>query len=102
MPNYAALYHGTLFLGSSTKPTTGLSLSQQFECKVAVNDSHGPPGIQTSALEGSLSYWAPTIDDLLLENSLCVVHSRFVNRKTSDPGDPDVWSWEVSSFYSFQ
>ena len=78
-----ALYHGTLFLGSSTKQITGLSLSQQFECKVAANDS---------PLEGSLSYWAATIDELLLENSLCFVHGRFVNRKTSDPGDPDVWS----------
>jgi len=63
--NTRSICHGIFVLGSRINPTTGLSLSQQFECKVAVNDSHDFAGAQTIALESSLPYRTATIDDSL-------------------------------------
>jgi hypothetical protein len=101
MPNYSVIYHGTLFLGESLKQTTGLSLSQQFECKIAVDSSHDITGVLPEGLVGSFSYWAPSVDALLLENSLCYVHGRFIDRKTSDRNTSGASSWEISPFLTF-
>jgi len=102
MPNYSVIYHGTVFLGESLKQTTGTSLNQRFERKIAVDGCHGIIGVLSEGPVGSFSYWAQTVDELLLENSLCSVHGRFIDRKTSDLNALDVSSWEIPPFLTFQ
>ena len=98
MPNYSVMY---LFLGASLKQTTGLSLSQQFECNIAVDSSHGITGVLSEGLVGSFSYRAQSVGELLLENSLCYVHGRFIDRKTSDRNALDASSFGISPFLTF-
>jgi hypothetical protein len=106
MPNYSVIYHGTLFLGETLQQTAGLSLSQRFECKIAVDSSHDITGVLSEGLVGSFSYWAQSIDVLLLENSLCYVHGRFIDRNPSaltraDRNTSDTSSWEISPFLTY-
>jgi hypothetical protein len=51
-------------------------------------------------IEGMLVLWAPNLDNLLLEDSLCTVHGRFIvcGGPTENVADPE---WEISSFMCF-
>ncbi|KAA8910454.1 hypothetical protein FN846DRAFT_544167 [Sphaerosporella brunnea] len=77
-----------------------LGALQKFRARIFIDDERLIDGVCSAPIEGMLVYWAPNLDNLLLEDSLCTIHGRFIVRggpaeKVVDP------EWEISSFMCF-
>ena len=100
MVNFQATFHGNLPLEEAIGASAGdISQLQRFSSNIYVCTSYSIPDVQHTSIPISFVFWAPSLNDLLLENTLCTVHGRFVMRS----GDPNMVmkssaSMEISAF----
>ena len=100
MVNFQATFHGNLPLEEAVGAAAGnISQLQRFSSTINVDARHLIDGVQHNPIPVSFVSWAPSLDKLLLENSLCTVHGRFVVRASeADMGSKSLSSMEVSAF----
>jgi hypothetical protein len=103
MVNHSIMFHGPLMLGDAVPSTSSVMTIgplQKFGARVFVDDDRVIDGVRSMPIEGTLIHWSQDLNNLLLDNSLCSVHGRFIfyDSTTGNGTDPE---WQVTSFLCF-
>jgi hypothetical protein len=104
MVNYSVLFHGPLMLGdtiSSGSGASSISPLQRLRARIFVDPDRAIEGVRAESLEGIFVYWAPNLENLLLEDSLCTIHGRFIVRGSTAVNSTLEPQWEITSFMCF-
>ena len=100
MVNFQAIFYGNLPLEEAIGAAAGnVTQLQRFLSTINVATNYSIAEVQHAPIPVNFIFWAPSLNDLLLENALCTVHGRFVMRAAEPDMVPNSSStMEISAF----